>query len=212
MGSGSRSISQETEEPVQQPLLMRQSAVSGSNTTLSSEYNSMSTNNDQHTLLPNTFEEESGTPIIFPSPFFRILFFSFESMMFRITFCLLIETRTQWWWLIYYTCSKFRLWKSNHHEKHNRGALLSEYANISIEFDYIPKCKSITKCFYHFNSIHFDGLIRLNLIASRINFWTIVKGMIHRILAARNHPHMMNKSALLVNSFSYQIHHVPMRI
>lgn len=66
MGSGSRSISQEIEEPVQysssvqQPLLMRQSAVSGSNTTLSSEYNSMSTNNDQHNLLPNTFEEETG--------------------------------------------------------------------------------------------------------------------------------------------------------
>lgn len=60
MGSGSRSVSQEIEEPVQQPLLMRQSAVSGSNTTLSSEYNSMSTNNDQHNLLPNTFEEEAG--------------------------------------------------------------------------------------------------------------------------------------------------------
>ncbi|XP_055307883.1 uncharacterized protein LOC129572007 isoform X2 [Sitodiplosis mosellana] len=65
MGSGSRSISQEIEEPVQyssvqQPLLMRQSAVGGSNTTLSSEYNSMSTNNDQHNLLPNTFEEEIG--------------------------------------------------------------------------------------------------------------------------------------------------------
>lgn len=60
MGSGSRSVSQEIEEPVQQPLLMRQSAVGGSNTTLSSEYNSMSTNNDQHNLLPNTFEEESG--------------------------------------------------------------------------------------------------------------------------------------------------------
>lgn len=64
MGSGSRSISQEIEEPVQQPLLMRQSAVNGSNTTLSSEYNSMSTNNDQHNdqhnLLPNTFEEETG--------------------------------------------------------------------------------------------------------------------------------------------------------
>ncbi|XP_031619518.1 uncharacterized protein LOC116338425 isoform X2 [Contarinia nasturtii] len=60
MGSSSRSISQEIEEPVQQPLLMRQSAVSGSNTTLSSEYNSMSTNNDQHNLLANTFEEETG--------------------------------------------------------------------------------------------------------------------------------------------------------
>lgn len=57
MGSGSRSVSQEIEEPVQQPLLMRQSAVGGSNTTLSSEYNSMSTNNDQHNLLPNSFEE-----------------------------------------------------------------------------------------------------------------------------------------------------------
>lgn len=56
MGSGSRSISQEIEEPVQQPLLMRQSAVNGSNTTL----NSMSTNNDQHNLLPNKFDDETG--------------------------------------------------------------------------------------------------------------------------------------------------------
>lgn len=72
MGSGSRSISQEIEEPVQQPLLMRQSAVSGSNTTLSSEYNSMSTNNDQHNLLPNTFEEEAG----------KILTIFFSSLLF----------------------------------------------------------------------------------------------------------------------------------
>lgn len=65
MGSSSRSTSQEIEEPVQQPLLIRQSAVSGgSSTTLNSDYNSMSTNNDQHTLLPNTFEEESGDVII----------------------------------------------------------------------------------------------------------------------------------------------------
>lgn len=63
MGSSSRSTSQEIEEPVQQPLLTRQSAVGGSNTTLNSDYNSMSANNDQHTLLPNTFEEESGDDI-----------------------------------------------------------------------------------------------------------------------------------------------------
>lgn len=60
MGSGSRSLSQETEEPVQQPLLTRQSAIRGSNTTLNSEYNSMSTTNDQHNLLPNKFDEETG--------------------------------------------------------------------------------------------------------------------------------------------------------
>lgn len=60
MGSGSRSLSQELEEPVQQPLLTRQSAIKGSNTTLNSEYNSMSTNNDQHNLLPNKFDEETG--------------------------------------------------------------------------------------------------------------------------------------------------------
>lgn len=60
MGSGSRSLSQETEEPVQQPLLTRQSAIKGSNTTL----NSMSTNNDQHNLLPNKFDEETGESIL----------------------------------------------------------------------------------------------------------------------------------------------------
>lgn len=60
MGSSSRSTSQETEEPVQQPLLTRQSSICASNTTIDSEFNSMSSNNDQHNLLPNTFNEESG--------------------------------------------------------------------------------------------------------------------------------------------------------
>lgn len=61
MGNSSRSTSQEIEEPVQQPLLVRQSAIAASNTTIDSEYNSMSsTTNDQHNLLPNTFDEEIG--------------------------------------------------------------------------------------------------------------------------------------------------------
>lgn len=86
MGSGSRSISQEIEEPVQQPLLMRQSAVSGSNTTLSSEYNSMSTNNDQHNLLPNTFEEETGTNTIqYTHTHPKCLRFVFSAIFIRCT-------------------------------------------------------------------------------------------------------------------------------
>lgn len=75
MGSGSRSLSQETEEPVQQPLLTRQSAINGSNTTLNSDYNSMNTNNDQHILLPNKFDEETGTLLIIAFSFLFELFF-----------------------------------------------------------------------------------------------------------------------------------------
>lgn len=60
MGSSSKSVSQETEEPVQQPLLTRQPAISGSNTTIYSDCNSMSTTNDQHTLLPANREEDTG--------------------------------------------------------------------------------------------------------------------------------------------------------
>lgn len=76
MGSGSRSLSQELEEPVQQPLLTRQSAIKGSNTTLNSEYNSMSTNNDQHNLLPNSFDGETGTNFfLFSKKKKKILFY-----------------------------------------------------------------------------------------------------------------------------------------
>lgn len=61
MGSSSRSTSQEIEEPVQQPLLTRQSSICDSNTTIDSEFTSMSSTNDQHNLLPNKFDEETGT-------------------------------------------------------------------------------------------------------------------------------------------------------
>lgn len=61
MGSGSRSTSQENEEPVQQPLLTRQSSICDSSTTIDSEFTSMSSTNDQHNLLPNKFDEETGT-------------------------------------------------------------------------------------------------------------------------------------------------------
>lgn len=60
MGSGSRSTSQEIEEPVQQPLLTRQSSICDSSTTIDSEFTSMSSTNDQHNLLPNKFDEETG--------------------------------------------------------------------------------------------------------------------------------------------------------
>lgn len=95
MGSGSRSTSQEIEEPVQQPLLTRQSSICDSSTTIDSEFTSMSSTNDQHNLLPNKFDEETGKR-------------PFESMEFSIIILILL----------------LRLRKPSNYADHNRFTML----------------------------------------------------------------------------------------
>lgn len=64
MGSSSRSTSQEADQPaVAQPLLSSTTtSIGASNTTIDSEFNSLtSLNNDQRNLLPtHAFEERTG--------------------------------------------------------------------------------------------------------------------------------------------------------
>lgn len=63
MGSSStsRSVSQETDEPVQQPLLTRQFSINSSNTTIDCEFNNMDSNAEQHNLLPNHSDVDDDT-------------------------------------------------------------------------------------------------------------------------------------------------------
>lgn len=223
MGSGSRSISQEIEEPVQQPLLMRQSAVSGSNTTLSSDYNSMSTNNDQHNLLPNTFDEETGKNNTYTlhthTNHGRLIAMCTKTNRKCTTihlnqisksFVIQIKFQTA-------NCSIFmecRLWKPNYNEKYHWITLLSKHADISIEFNDFPKCKlNLVHLFW--TPKNCISIKRLTFPLSklfRINIWAIARVISHQILETKMFQSMMNKSVPLVSSFFCQIHHDPMKI
>lgn len=163
MGSGSKSVSQETEEPVQQPLLTRQPAISGSNTTINSDCNSMSTTNDQHTLLPvNREEEDTGERTNTLTN--RILGKSQNNDYILI------------WLLFSRFCCSNRLWESNDYEHQQKSARFHEYSKVPIKFNDITKCEL---CIENYHLLHVEIIARImrateNAFQGRIIFYLFV--------------------------------------